>query len=246
MQLVGLGEPDMAINAGALVEPAVTIGGIDPDDQEIPAAVIEEVTDVELEWDVAAVVAPHVAAVEEHHCAAERPIELQHDTAIRVRGRDVEGAPIPTDRRIPVVAAERLVAVALESFVMDEWQLHRPIVRQIERPPGGIVAAIRGESERAGLREGIESVAGAEVAQRRRVAAEMEFPAEIEEEALARVYGRGGHGGHRLRGGGISGVTAEAGKRIGPSCHEWPGLECKAGAQQVPAGDLAHRPPSFL
>src|SRR5579863_5456643 len=139
MQPVRLGEPDMAIDARPLVKPANAIGGVDADNEEVLAPVIQEIADVELERDVAAVVTAEVTAVQEHHCAAKYAVELESDAPSRVRGRDIESTSIPANRGIAVVAAERLVAVALERLIMHERQLHGPIVRQVERPPAGIV-----------------------------------------------------------------------------------------------------------
>src|SRR5487761_1592806 len=122
MQPVRLREPDMAINARPLVKPAIAIGGIDSDHDEILAAVIQEVTHIGLERHVAGVVAAQVAAVQEHGCAAKHAVELENDAPIRVRGRDIESASIPSDRGFPVVAAEWLVTVALKRLVTYERQ----------------------------------------------------------------------------------------------------------------------------
>ena len=73
---VGLHQPDVPVNARALVEPAVALGGVHADQQHVSAAGRGEIGDVEAERIVAADVPADVEAVEDHHGLAIDAVEL--------------------------------------------------------------------------------------------------------------------------------------------------------------------------
>jgi hypothetical protein len=122
----------MAIDAGALVEPAVAEGGVDARGDVVFGAVVEKVGEVEAEGRIAVVVAADEASIDEDENIAEGSIKLNPDAAARVRSGDVEPAPVPAYAGIRVAPAERLVAMAFLCIVVDKWQLHGPIVWQVE------------------------------------------------------------------------------------------------------------------
>src|SRR5271165_2864244 len=151
MDRVELREPDVAVNAGPLVEPAVAEAGVDAEGDAVFAAVVEKVGEVETEGSVAVVVAADEAAVDEDDDAAEGAIELHPGAAAGVGSGDVELAAVPADTGLGIAAAERLVAMGLQLIVADEGELDGPVVRQVKCTPLGIVESGLGEFEIAGL-----------------------------------------------------------------------------------------------
>src|SRR6185312_3535362 len=112
-------------------------------------------------------------------------------------GRHGELLPIPSDAALRKSPADRLEAVA-GARARVEGGLGRPIVGQIEPPPGrGVELRIRRPVPVAGLRQ-IGEIAGAMIEILRRVAriAEGEAPPRVEILALARrrISGGGGDG----------------------------------------------------
>jgi len=102
---IGLGEPDVAIDACAFVEPAVAEGGIDAKDNGVLLAEVEKVGEVEAEGCVAVVIATNEAAVDEDENASEGAVELDDDALALIGGGDVEEAAIPADGGLRVAAA---------------------------------------------------------------------------------------------------------------------------------------------
>ena len=107
----GLHQPDVPVNARALVEPAVALGGVHADQQHISAAGIGEVGHVEAEWIVAAAVPADVEAVEDHHGLAVGAVEFEGDALAGVGRWDLEDAAIPADagRRDSCGRADRIL-----------------------------------------------------------------------------------------------------------------------------------------
>jgi hypothetical protein len=70
--------------------------------------------------------------------------------------------------------------VANRGFIVDKGQLDSPVMRQVERPPLGIVITGFGELEIAGLREVALADAEAQVFEWIDAVAEGELPAEVE------------------------------------------------------------------
>ena len=193
---VQLGQPDVAVDARALVEPAVAEAGVDAQGDDVPAAVVEEIAEVEAERRVAVVVPADEAAVDEQHDVAHRAVELDPDAAAAIAGGKLEGAPVPAHAGRREAAAQRLVAVrgqagvVVAAVVVDERQLHRPVVRQVQRAPAGVVEIGRGDPEVAGLGKVALAEAVAEVLARIAAVAEREAPVEVEQPLLARRHRR--------------------------------------------------------
>ena len=208
----------MAVEAGALVEPAVAEGGIDAQDDAVLRSDGKVIGEVEAEGRIAVVVAADEAAVDEDKDAAEGAVEFDGNAAILVGGRDVELAAIPAHAGLRVAASKGLISVRLLHVVMDERQLDGPVMGQVDGAPFGVVqlAGLR-ELELAGL--GKVSLAGAEaeVACGVRAVAQLEAPAIVEQQLLAR-----GKGAQRF-GGSCASVGGERGSRSGP---------CRAGDER--------------
>ena len=113
MQRIGLGEPDMAIDAGALVEPAVAKAGVNAAHDVVLRAVGEKVRQVEAEGRVAVVVAADEAAIHKDKHVAEGAIEFDRNAAALVAGRNLELAAIPAHAGLGIAAAKGLVAVGV-------------------------------------------------------------------------------------------------------------------------------------
>src|ERR1039458_3711324 len=94
---VGFHQPDVPVNAGALVEPTIALGGVHADQQHVARARSGEISYVEAEGVVAAEVPADVEAVEDDGGLAIGGVEIQRDAFTRVGGREVEGASIPAD-----------------------------------------------------------------------------------------------------------------------------------------------------
>ena len=109
---VGLHQPDVPVNAGALVEPAVALGGVHAHQQHVPAAGGGEIGHVEAERVVAADVPADVEAVEDDRGLAVGGVEFDGDALARVGGREFEDAAIPADAGGRVGAAQRIEALA--------------------------------------------------------------------------------------------------------------------------------------
>ena len=206
VQRIGLGQPDVAVDPGSFVKPAFAQGGIHPHAQHVLAAIVEKVGQIGGERGIAALVAGDEIAVDDHLCVAEHAIEFHHDALAKVVGRDLEHPTIPADAVLGPIAPQRLIAVRRRRIAeileivrggrrvlrRPIRQVHRPIVRQIDSRPIGIVEIRLGAHRAAltGLGEGL--LVGAETEILRQIAgvAEMELPSEIELKALA-------HTGHR-------------------------------------------------
>src|SRR3569833_2197352 len=143
MHGIGLREPDMTIDARALVEPPIAETGIDSD-HTVLRTVGEEVGEIEAEGSIAVVVSAHEAPVYEDEGVTEGAIELNPDSPARVGGRDLELSPVPSHAGFRITPPERFEAVRAKGrvalgVIADERQLDRPVVRKVERSPGGIV-----------------------------------------------------------------------------------------------------------
>src|SRR5579862_9250209 len=91
------GEPDVAVDSGAFVEPTVAIAGVDAYCQNVARTIVYEVADVETEWRVAVVMSSNECAIDEYERGTNDAIELEHYSATGVGGGNVETAPVPAD-----------------------------------------------------------------------------------------------------------------------------------------------------
>ena len=105
MQRVRLGQPDVAIDARAFIEPAFAQRRIDAQQQHVPPAVVYEVGDIEAKRRVAAHVAAHEVAVENDDRVAKDAVELDRDAAAKVARRHIENTAVPSDARFGIRAS---------------------------------------------------------------------------------------------------------------------------------------------
>ena len=210
MQRIELVQPDMAIDAGPLVEPTLAERRVRADGDHVAPAVVQHVGEIDDEAGIPAVVARHDVAVAEHEAVAEHALELEMEAPAEVRPGDVEHASVPADARVGKLAAERLVAVRgrgilgfgrkrLRRLGLHERQRHAPVVRQVDGRPIRVVEIQARRVRGAGACLGVGPLVQAETEIARRIGrvAQMEPPAEVEEQPFARARCNGGV--HRRR-----------------------------------------------
>ena len=210
----GLDQPHVPVDAGALIEPAVAQSRIHPDQQHVRSAGQGEIGQVEAERIVAAAVPADVVAIEDDHRFPVGAVELDRDPPAGIGGGQVEDAAVPAHAGLRVVAPQRVGALAGQRRVVLERQFDGPVVRQVHRLPVAVVVGqVAGGKETAGLLEAT-GPAGAETEVLAGVirVAEVEPPAEIQQQALARRRRSRGprlsgldlrcHPGHRYSSGG--------------------------------------------
>jgi hypothetical protein len=212
-----------------LVEPALAAGGVDPHDDDVVGAVIDDVGDIVFERRIAAQVAAQIVAMERHHGVAEHAVEPQDQPAPRVAGGDVQHPPVPADAGLGVGAAERLGAKLDQLLdVVAKRQLDRPVVGQIHGAPRPVVElGGRGREQLARLGEHL-AAAIREVALEVVGIAELEVPATVDQELLAAPGG----GGRGTRCGELGRGTAGGQQR----CARRGG----AGLQNITTGPTSH------
>src|SRR5205085_10782236 len=84
VQRVCLSQPNVTIDAGAFVEPAVAETGIHASDQIILSAIVREIRKVEAEWRIDVVVAPSKISVQEDKSVAKGTVEVEHEALATV------------------------------------------------------------------------------------------------------------------------------------------------------------------
>ncbi len=203
----GLHQPDVPVNAGALIEPTVAFGRIDADQQHIAAAGSRKIGYVEAERIIAADVPANVEAVEDDGGLAIRAIEFDGDALASVRSREFEDAAIPADAGGRVRAPQRIEPLAGERWIVLEGQFDGPVVRQIDGLPVVVVEEQRADrAEVSGLGEVAPEI---EILRHVSGMTEVEAPAEIEQQAFPAGYGSRG----RERSGLGEGFVADRGLR---------------------------------
>ena len=186
---LGFIEPDVPVDARALVEPSLEPARVHARGNRVFFAKVDEIRDVRPEGIVAALVMADEPAVDVKRRVAKRAVELQPDALAAVRLRQVEGPAIPANARRGKSGADRLEAVThIRRRV--EGQLDRPVVRQVDRAPCGIIEIL--------ARRPFIDAGFVEIKRVRPVVAEVKFPVCIERKMLVRRH-RGG--GERQRAG---------------------------------------------
>ncbi len=189
----------MAVETRAFVEPAVALRSVHANKQHVARAGRDEIGDVKAKRIVAADVAADIKAVQNDAGFTIRGVELDGDAPAGVGSRQLENAAVPANAGGGIRAAQRIKTLAGERRVVGKRQVDGPIVRQIDGLPIVIVEQQCGDgAEVAGLGE-----VAAEIEVLRRVGgvAQMEAPAEIEQQFLAAPgRGRGVGRGSRSRG----------------------------------------------
>ena len=197
VQRIGFSEPYVPVNSGALVEPPIAIASVHARHNAVLRADGEKVGNVEAEGRVAVVVAPDEAPVHKHHHIAKGAVKLDRNAPPGVARGNVELAPVPPHAGLGIAPPQRLESMRRKRVVPHKGQLHRPVVGQVQQAPFRVVVSHPGKLEIAGLGEAFLIVSETEIPSRIDAIAELESPAEVEEQLLAR--GKGGCGGS-LRG----------------------------------------------
>jgi len=188
---MGLQQPDMAVDAGAFVEPAIGVGRVCTHHNHVPGAVVREIGDIVTEGRVAAHVAAQEVAVENHHRVAVHPVEFEPQAAPEVGGGQIEQLAVPADagrrKRRPSGLEPRVIRES--SLDCSKGNSTAQSCGQVDGLPLAVVEVrARGGQHPAGLRK-LAATAESEVALRIAGVAEMKAPAEIEQQALARRCG---------------------------------------------------------
>ena len=229
----------MTVDSRALVEPSRAIAGIDPNHNAVVAANGDEIGDVVTEGRVAAFIAAEIAAIDEDQDITESSIELDGESLAGVGCGNIKLPAVPTNTRLGIFAANGLESVGCERVVPYERQLDTPIVRQLQRPPFGVVEPDFRKLKTAGLGEDFLILAKAQVAVRIVGIAQLEIPSKVEEQLLARRNGRRGCREARLRNAGQQSCRV---RPRGPNQERRRG-ESQSGAKQIAARDTRHKSP---
>src|SRR5438045_1831352 len=108
-----------------------------------------------------------------------------HDTAHGSFFWNIEGAPVPADAGLRITTPEWLVAMTLLLFIANDRQLNRPVVRQIQGVPFGIVELHRGKFKFTALGEVSLALTEAKIVQRVGAIALEKFPIKVEQQTFA-------------------------------------------------------------
>ena len=191
VERIGLRQPHVPVDSCALVEPPVAKGRVHARHDAVFGSDGEEVGDVEAEWRVAVVVAADEAPVHKDEHVAERSIELDGDAAACVARGNVEFVPVPPHAGLRIAPPQRLVSVRHQRVVPSKRQLDRPVVGQVQRAPLRVVVTHAGKFEIAGLGEVPLTISETEIPGWVGAVAELELPAEVEEQLFAWSNGGG-------------------------------------------------------
>src|SRR5665213_3062407 len=147
VQWLCLCEPGMAVNPCSFVIPTFIERGVDSNGNDVAAAVLDVVRDVEAERRITAQVSADIETVEEQNRIPKYTVELDRDAHPFVGGRDIERPLVPTNARFGKVSTECFSFVGCVDRhigIVDchKWQLHRPVVREIDNAPGAVVKAV--------------------------------------------------------------------------------------------------------
>jgi len=127
-------EPDVAVDPGTLIPPALIAGGIHPHGYHVFLLAIEQtIGDIRPKGRIAAGVASHRAAIHPHLCLCGDAIEQEHGAVGCLLTIQAKGAPIPAH-------APRLAVVRVGQRWIKGLR-HHPIVRQPHALP--ILVAIQ-------------------------------------------------------------------------------------------------------
>ena len=126
---IGLGEPYVAVDAAALIPPALVLLGVDVDGEDVLFVFTEadEIGDIDLKAVVAAEIVLHEAAVEVDGCVRGNALEQERDAAASVGFVEVEILDVPS-----VIVLEKAES-AVFGFVGDA--LDDVIVGQVNLIP---------------------------------------------------------------------------------------------------------------
>src|SRR5438034_3476410 len=111
MHRISFGEPHVAVNPSALVEPSFGQSGVHADGQNVFVSEIYEIRHVKTKRRVTTEVFAQVVTVEHDHGVAKRSVELHGNTLPGIRGRKIEDPAVPSDTGLGIVPANRLRSV---------------------------------------------------------------------------------------------------------------------------------------
>src|SRR5262249_39407753 len=140
VQSVCFGQPDVAIDPRAFVEPAFDLARVDAHHHRIRSTVVDVIGNVAAKADIAALVAADLMAVEPYFAVAKDPVELQPKSFTFIRGRNIKRFAIPPNRCPGERSADWLVTMIPEVLVVTilKWQLNYPVMWKIEASPGAV------------------------------------------------------------------------------------------------------------
>src|SRR3954470_6975003 len=97
MQRISFGQPNVAVDSGPLVEPAIAEARVHADHQIVLFSISQEVANIEAKWRIAVVVAADEIAVQKHQSTAEGSIEFNNGSPRGIFLWNIECAPVPPD-----------------------------------------------------------------------------------------------------------------------------------------------------
>src|SRR5258706_7974681 len=139
MQRISLGQPSVAIDSRAFIEPTFVQGRIHSDSKYVLAIKVREICQVEPERRVSASVFTYIVAIEHHHRVAEHSVELDCNAPSRVCCRKIKHATIPANAGFRIIAAQRFRAMVWKLRSVFEGKLNSPVMGQIDRSPRLVV-----------------------------------------------------------------------------------------------------------
>ncbi len=148
-----LDQPHMAVDPRPFIEPALAQRSIDTHGDDVGCLVgIQEIGDVDGERRIGAAVFTHDVAVDHDDAVARHAVELEADALAGIGRVQRKGLAVPADAGLRIVTADRLVAMVggivpddamivghQLDVLVHEGQLDRPVVRQVNGTPLGIV-----------------------------------------------------------------------------------------------------------
>ena len=181
------GQPDVAVDARPLIEPAFLEGRICPDCDHVVATVIQVFRDVIGGRSIAALLPAQPEAVDPDVRVAEDAVETNGNGLSQRLGRHREMLAVPAHAGFRPLPTHGLVAMAVGSL-RRERQVHHPVVRQLHRLPGTVVELHGIGTLIMDGRRFCEIVevfrAASEIFRRRRSVAECELPAVVKQHLL--------------------------------------------------------------
>ena len=131
-------QPHMPINTGSLVKPALFQTRVNPDYYQILSTVIQIIGDVIHLSHVTARLFTQEKSVDPYTGIPENTIELQIQMFSEVRSRYGNCLPIPPHTRFGIFIPYCLISMTVTRLGRIR-KIYHPVVRQIDRFPGGCI-----------------------------------------------------------------------------------------------------------
>ena len=187
MQRISLGQPNVAIDPRAFIEPTFVQGRVHSDSKYVLAVKVHQIRQVEAERRVSAGVFTYIVAIEHDHRVAEYSIKLHCNASAQVCRRKIKHAPVPANAGFGIIAAQRFRAMVWKFRSVFEGKLNGPVMGQIDRSPRLVVEVqIRDRHKFGSFGERSSSRRRPKCEVLRGIArvAEMKAPAEIQQQPL--------------------------------------------------------------